>query len=795
MNLRFPMGRNSVLLMALMLLADPVRGQSTAIEASIRNSIRVMDAGAGNETARQERQLRELRRIAPAIFAARNYDYLLGRLLERRGANTEARTIYTQVVDRRSALAGFALRRLARLSRMEGRSVDEQSYLRRLLVEHPGFLRRDRLARRLSDSYADSGRYAEAIEVLGKYGAAGRENLVRIAEAQAGSGLVENATATFEAVLAANQSGQTSLPGRPENQEKMDESALRAVRGLDRLETKSRLLGEESRLQRARIYQFNRYFDDARRHWQALLRDYPASPFRSEALFQIGRGYFLQNDFRAAIVWYERLADQFPQTDLGEQGFYQVGHCYQGLNDAGRAIERYEIFLKRYPGSRFTGYAYLNAIDTLRTTGQLREAISWAERARSHPGDQFFAVTAIFNMARIHLSQGDYGAALEALNELRTRSLDVRGLSATTSPVEVDFLRGYCLEKLGRYEAAISIYLSLPESRNGAAGYYGGRATVRLRELGRTAEARRLIAVHQARFLATARKARALAGRGDAAVAKTAASQALRFSLDTRAEAGMLAILRWAYSNLRGYKLPALEIQPISRSNNTTSHQWLAAELLSLGLEDEAGPELAATGAGPQTTAWYCARGDCADLTLLYSEPILNALPSDYRPELMPVEWRRLFYPRPWSEILTRLAERNRIDPLLLTSIARQESGFRSGAVSEVAARGILQFIAPTAIAMASELKLPGFEIDDLFTVETSLQLGAHYTGKLQSLFTTPAMIAAAYNGSEESTSRWIARSRSREPDRQVIEILKRETKDYVFKVMNYHRVYRTLNR
>ena len=42
---------------------------------------------------------------------------------------------------------------------------------------------------------------------------------------------------------------------------------------------------------------------------------------------------------------------------------------------------------------------------------------------------------------------------------------------------------------------------------------------------------------------------------------------------------------------------------------------------------------------------------------------------------------------------------------------------------------------------------------------------------------------------------RWIARSRSRELDRHVIEILKRETKDYVFKVMNFHAAYRQIYR
>jgi soluble lytic murein transglycosylase-like protein len=58
--------------------------------------------------------------------------------------------------------------------------------------------------------------------------------------------------------------------------------------------------------------------------------------------------------------------------------------------------------------------------------------------------------------------------------------------------------------------------------------------------------------------------------------------------------------------------------------------------------------------------------------------------------------------------------------------------------------------------------------------------------------FGSPQAVAAAYNGSEDSVRRWIARSQSKEVDRFVIEVAKRETKDYVFKVLNYLQAYKT---
>ena len=110
----------------------------------------------------------------------------------------------------------------------------------------------------------------------------------------------------------------------------------------------------------------------------SLLKNYPQSEHRAEILFQLGRGYFLEDNFSDAIKWYERVHTELPKTDEGEQGYYFVGHCYQFLDDPNRAIARYEQFLKAYPESEYFGYAHLNAIDTLRSEGRLDEAFKWA---------------------------------------------------------------------------------------------------------------------------------------------------------------------------------------------------------------------------------------------------------------------------------------------------------------------------------------------------------------------------------------------------------------------------------
>jgi soluble lytic murein transglycosylase len=66
--------------------------------------------------------------------------------------------------------------------------------------------------------------------------------------------------------------------------------------------------------------------------------------------------------------------------------------------------------------------------------------------------------------------------------------------------------------------------------------------------------------------------------------------------------------------------------------------------------------------------------------------------------------------------------------------------------------------------------------------------------GNLFKLFPEmPQAVAASYNGGEDNVARWVARARSNDPDRYVIEIGFSQSKDYVFKVLANYWVYQSL--
>ncbi len=746
-----------------------------------------------NDLASAEKILRELQSKHSQAFVKNNYDYLLARVFDRRGNAKEAAPAYQKIISRNSIFAGYTLGHLAELARDARDFKGEQNYLSQLLGKFPTQLNAEAARKRLGTSHFQNGNYAAAISTLqpisGLSSSLARESTARIGEAQLAMKQNSLARSTFESLLNGGK----------------DDASLRAIIGLDKIDLDAKTtVSELEHLRRARVLQFNRAFAEARPHWLAIINDNPTSTNRAEAAYETGRGFQWGDQFRDAAKYFQMAYDISPRSEEGEQGFYYVGHCYQYLNEADKAVARYTEFLQLFPRSKFVGYAYLNAIDSLRAVGKLGEALDWARRTQTESRDPFIQVTGLFQQARIHLSNNDFASALADLTALRMRNLGARGLVAGTNLTEVNFLRAYCLEQLGRFDEAINEYLTFTEGRNGATGYYGQRATARLRELAGNQRANRIVATKLAGFITVAREANKT---GIALTAKTAANQALRLVSDDATRNEMLNILRTAYTKLPGYgRIPIFTLTPAGRQNplsdqepaaNGNDAKTLANEFLFLGLYDEGAPLLAASGlvSDAYSLAVYFERGDNASRALNFIEGQFNGVPDDYRPELMPRATAELLYPNPYHDALNKHAVPRNVNPFFVHSIARQESRFDAKVKSFAAARGLLQFISSTSSDIAKQLNLTDFEQDDLYNPNQAILIGSQYMKNLFDELKHPANVAAAYNGSEQSVRRWVARSKSTDVDRHVIEVGKRETKDYVYKVMNNLWAYQALYR
>ncbi len=755
-------------------------------------------------------QLRTLQSTNPQLFAANNYDYLLARLQERGGDVAGAAATYQANIARRSVLTEYSLWHLAQISRASGDLVHEREQLRALMGTAPNSLVREAAALRLGQSFSESQDFkgaAAAFRLPGesKNRAIARESQTLLGEALIKAGNTADARATFTRLLM-----QMPDAARP------DDFSLAAVRALDSLDTggQSTSVGqllESEHLLRASVYHFNRDFDAARLHYEAVVSRFPQSPTVPNALYQLGRGFYLQQKYEAALKYFQEVLTKFPESTSARDALSFTAGSYNRLKRTDDAVAAYKLFSEKFPDAPNPERPFLNIIDALHEAGRHKEAIGWVQQTRVRFRTQIGDTLALFAQLRINLANGNWQQVIADANEL-SRATDLGGtrVAGGTTKDEVIFLRGYALEQLGRGHEAILDYASIPEGRN---QYYGKRATQRLQGLAATAERSGL----NARASGLRRDAEKLILAGKLDEGRRAAQEALRIVTDQAQHDEILELVLRTYESLPAYKLPEFKIVPLGRqdvraeaaASSTNTHTELAGELLFLGLYDEGAPEFVAArseikkvdanASAPKsnssalsdidyTLAIYQLRGGHADQAVKFGEQFWRSVPADYVLELAPRDLIDLLYPLPYRDSLVKHAPPRGVDPRFAISIARQESRFQPAAKSVAAARGLMQFIAETSNAMAAELQLQNFNQDNLYNPDTAILFGSQYLAGLFKQFPDqPQAVAASYNGGPENMARWMARSRANDSDRYVPEIGFSQTRDYVFKVLlNY---------
>jgi len=769
------------------------------------NDIRsAMDA---RDFGRAEALVRDFQSTDAAAFTRNSYDYLLARLLQRRGARSEASAIYLRLLERGALLTQYSLWHLAMLARESGDLALERQYITRLLVGYPSSALAPQARGRLVDSHFESGDYRAAIALLkpiaSATGVKGRSALARLGAAYSKAGEAEPARSVFSQLINGSR----------------DDYALAAALGLDALDQAAKTKPNEfDALRRARIYLFNRHWPETRAHMMDIVNRFPESPNRAEALYQTGFAFFREYNFDESIKWFKRVHAEFPGKKEGEQGYYYVGSSLQQARLYEEAARQYADFIVAYPTSELLEGAYRNVVDCFRYAGNLDEAVEWSRRIVQKYANQPLASVGLYNEAKIQLTKGNYDAALQLLTRVAALPVTAKVISAPIRG-EAAFLRIFTLEKMGRLPEAVRAYLAIPDERD---NYFGFRATERLRALLDTEEGKRTIEPMARAYRTQARTALEAGGYSEA---KDAANQALRLAQDDAARTELLGLLRKCYARLPAYEATLrYRLIPVGReliassktNEEESSHRALASELMFLGLYDEGVTELgdtglaavqpaSATGRGVSRTpqsggdaaysmAVYSNRGDQAHRAIAFGESAAKSIPQDFQLELMQRDLVELIYPAPYRDAFDRYAPAAKVDPRLVLSLARQESRFNPAVKSGASARGLLQFIPETAETLAKEEGMKGFELDDVYTPEVAVRLAVRYVADLLKLFpNNPHAVLAAYNTGEKNVERWIARARSSDVDRLVTEIAIPETKDYVAKVMNSYRAYSLL--
>ncbi len=735
--------------------------------------------------------LLSIKATKPDIFSLNNFAYSLGRVTHRSGRVDIAAANYVSVIRESSQLAPLAGWHLAETARMSGNAMLERLLLMEVRASGSLLPYQRAAADRIARSYYENGdlRFAlnefQNAEFFGGIPRASGEPQSRsvalmIAETQLGTGqTVEARASLFE------------LISKQENRSQPDDVSLAAVIALDRLdgsvtgETTPRLSPGEH-IERARVYQFNRRFDESRGHYERIINEHATGEFSAEAVYQIGRGYSQQSRFSEAIIWYERLIEQFPEAELVKDALLQAGSAYSRVGKFKESIQRYQMFADRYPSDQRVDRAYLNMIDVARDLGEETEAIRRARTAQEVFRGKTAEAQALFAEARILIAREEWLAADEALQKLeRLTELGGNRVPGGTSLAEIRFLRGYVLKMRREHRAALDAFLSVPD---GFSDYYGSLATSEIQKMATAPETAELVSSLAAAELARGSDRNALRH----SIRLTTGGERTRLLDELRKI--YLSLPEFAdakFSTPREFKTREVVV-PGERSRARRERGEPVDELIFLGVYDEAIPILEAKGRFEnvdELAAFYEQIGR-ADKTIRHYEHSIK-LPVEMPLEAAPVEQLKRLYPVPFRDILLRESSTSGIDPRFLLAIMRQESRFDPYVKSGAAARGLMQFIPSTAERIAGRTGLPGFRQDDLFDPSIAIKFGAEYCAELFRLFPNmPEAVAASYNGGEDNMQRWQGRARSNEPGRYVPEIMYSQSKDYVFKVMANYRIY-----
>jgi len=160
-------------------------------------------------------------------------------------------------------------------------------------------------------------------------------------------------------------------------------------------------------------------------------------------------------------------------------------------------------------------------------------------------------------------------------------------------------------------------------------------------------------------------------------------------------------------------------------------------------------------------------------------------------PQYLELWWHA--WPTAFGQLVDRATETpDSVEPELVFSIMREESGYRAEVVSAAGARGLLQIMDDTGARLARAMGHEPYHVDDLFDPATNITLGVHYLGELSRHFTgwLPGAIAS-YNAGPQAVGSWAAEDIAE--DEWVEAIPYEQTRSYVKRVLRSLHAYRVL--
>ncbi len=244
-----------------------------------------------------------------------------------------------------------------------------------------------------------------------------------------------------------------------------------------------------------------------------FLRRYPRHDYAPEVVMLLGNGYFSDGRYEDALCMYDRFLQDFAESPQAAEGAYRKGLCLFRLGRYQEAIKVWRGVLSGGGGSRFTDEVRLKIAEALWKSGRVKESVALFDGIITAGGSTSeVAQVAALACGDCFASEGNYASAVKyyrkalegpskslrakaqlalgkALYDYReyAKALDAYALVTYVYRDASDLVEkarigmAKCLERLGRYDEAVSIYTKLVK-KDGPVGVLAGKRLERIRE-------------------------------------------------------------------------------------------------------------------------------------------------------------------------------------------------------------------------------------------------------------------------------------------------------------------------
>jgi soluble lytic murein transglycosylase len=162
----------------------------------------------------------------------------------------------------------------------------------------------------------------------------------------------------------------------------------------------------------------------------------------------------------------------------------------------------------------------------------------------------------------------------------------------------------------------------------------------------------------------------------------------------------------------------------------------------------------------------------------------------------IPMAYWKVLYPTPYWPQIVRYSRARGLDPYMVASLIRQESGFRPDAISYSNAYGLMQLLPSVGRTMARKAGMRHFRTKDLLNPVINIELGTLYLKQLMDEFNGNSEYAfAAYNAGDNRVVAWKQIGDYHGMAEFVESIPFTQTHEYVESIVRNQYMYRVLDK